>query len=179
MSVTPYIPSIIVDQVISALAVFIAPFVGDNPESPQFIVRAQTNRVPMPLTGFVELRELMQTDLETPTFINNGAGDPPVLQATITTPTKFDVQVSFFGPSAGDWCKAVKAVWRTPYAVSQFPAGIAPLYCSDGIQAPLITGEEQYENKWILTGSLQYNPDVVVPQQSAITLKTNIFEDLP
>ena len=173
MTAIPYVPTILIDAVIDALAAFIQPFLPAGSQ----VIRAQQNRVPMPLQGFVELRELMETDLETPTVINNGAAD--VLQATITTPTKIDIQVSFFGPSAGDWCKALKAVWRTFYAVSQFPAGIAPLYCSDGVQAPLITGEEQYENKWILTGSLQYNPDVIVPQQSATILATDIFEDLP
>ena len=177
MAAAPYVPSILIDAVIEALASFIAPFVGDNPESPQFVLRAQQNRVPMPLTGFVELRELFEMDLETPTVVNNGAAD--VLQAAIATPTRFDVQIDFYGPSAGDWCKAVKAVFRTDYAVSQFPDGMAPLYCSDGTQAPLITGEAQYENRWILTATLQYNPVVSVPQQSATSLKTSIFEDLP
>jgi hypothetical protein len=171
MATTPYVPSILIDAVIDALADFIQPFVGDGTE----IMRAQTNRTPMPLNAFVELKEISEQDLETPIFENNG----DVLQATLTTPTKFDVQIDFYGPSAGDWCKSVKAVYRSIYAVSQFPDGMVPLYCSDGIRGQLITGEEQYENRWILTASLQYNPVVSVPQQSAVSLKTNIFEDLP
>lgn len=173
MGGTPYIPTITIDAVITALAAFLQPFVGIGTP----IIRAQQNRVPPPITGFVELQELLEMDLETPAFVNNGAAD--VLQATITTPTRIDIQVDFYGPSAGDWCKAVKAVYRSPYAPDQFPAGIAPLYCSDGQQAPLITGEEQYENRWIITATLQYNPDVIIPQQSATTLEVKTIEDLP
>jgi hypothetical protein len=180
MSSTPYIPSIVVDQVITALAAFIQPFVG----SATPIIRQQENRVPPPLTAgqpdplaFVSLRETILSDLETPIFINSS--DVNVQQASVTTPTRIDVQVNFYGVASADWCKAVKAVYRSPYAPDQFPLGIKPLYCSDGIQGALITGEEQYENRWILNASLQYNPVVIVPQQSATELKTNIFEDLP
>jgi hypothetical protein len=88
------------------------------------------------------------------------------------------IQADFYGASAGDWCAAVKTVWRTPYATAQFPAGIAPLYCDDGNESPLITGEEQYERRWALTMSLQYNPIVVVPLQSADSLEMNILDDV-
>lgn len=186
MAAPLYIPSLLIDQVINALAVFIAPFLGNplpyvptNSENVVPIIRAQVNRVSMPITGFVELRELFEIDLETPTFVNTWSFEIEAQQGMITTPTRIDIQMDFYGPSAGDWCKAVKTVFRTDYAVSQFPDGMVPLYCSDGTQAPLITGEAQYENHWILTATLQYNPSVSVPLQSATTLETNIFEDLP
>lgn len=165
-----YVPTILIDAVITALGAFIQPFVGSGTP----VVRAQQNRVPPPLPAFVELREILEMDLETPAYINSGID----LQYTITTPTRIDIQGDFYGVSSGDWVKAVKAVMRTPYAVSQFPAGIAPLYCSDAHQAPLVTGEEQYENRWVLTFTLQYNPDVFVPQQSATALAVDVFEDL-
>ena len=165
-----YIPSILIDAVIEALGAFITPFLPDGTP----ITRAQVNRVAPPNSPFVELREILQVDLETPTSINNTDNQ----QAQILTPTRIDIQVDFYGPSAGDWCKAIKAVMRSQYAPAQFPDGIKPLYSSDGQQAPLITGEQQYENRWILTCSLQYNPDVFVPQQSATALAVNETEDL-
>ena len=179
MAAVPYIPTIVVDTVIEALALFLAPFVGNelgNTTTPTPIIRAQVNRVPPPLPGFVELRDLMQKNLGMPIQIQNP--DPDIQQATISTFTQLDVQIDFYGPNAGDWARAVEAVFRSLYAPDQFPAGIAPLYCSDARQAPLVTGEEQYENRYILTASLEYNPDVIVPQQSATSLTTSIFEDL-
>jgi len=174
MSAVPYVPTILIDAVITALASFLQPFVGGDATP---IIRAQVNRVPPPVPAFVQLLELLEVDLETPAVVNNGADD--VLQATVKTPTRIDIQIDFYGPSAGDWCKAVKAIFRSSYAPAQFPDGIKPLYCSDGHQAQLITGEEQYESRWILTATLQYNPDVIIPQQSATSLAVNIFEDLP
>ena len=166
----PYISSIAIDSVIDALKAFIQPFVGSNP-----IIRAQVNRVPMPLTGFVVLTELLEVDLETPSTELDSAND----QLTITAPTQINVQVDFYGPSAGDQCKAVKTVFRSVYSPAQFPDGIKPLYCSDGLQSPLISGEEQWESRFTITASLQYNPVVVVPQQSANALSVNEFEDIP
>ena len=167
---TPYISSIAIDAVIDALKAFIQPFVGTNP-----VVRGQVNRVPMPLTGFVVLTELLEVDLETPSTQLDSAND----QLTITAPTQINVQVDFYGPSAGDQCKAVKTVFRSVYSPAQFPDGIKPLYCSDGLQSPLISGEEQWESRFTITASLQYNPVVVVPQQSANALSVNEFEDIP
>jgi hypothetical protein len=172
----PYLPSILIDQVIAALGAFLTPFIPVGCP----IIRGQQNRTPPPVTdgqadplAFVKLQEIMMADIETPTMLY---GD---LQATINTPTRIDIQVSFYGVSAGDYCKGFKAVYRSFYAPDQFPVGIAPLYCSNGSQGPLITGEEQYENRWDITASLQYNPIVTIPQQSATTLKVNIFEDIP
>lgn len=73
---------------------------------------------------------------------------------------------------------SVKSAFRTPYGVAQFPYGIAPLYTDEGHEAPLFTGEEQYERRWALTCSLQFNPILVLPTQSADTLKINILQDV-
>jgi hypothetical protein len=166
----PYISSIAIDSVIDALKAFLQPFVGSNP-----IVRAQVNRVPPPLSGFVVLTELLEVDLETPSVRLDAANN----QLIITGPTQINIQIDFYGPSAGDQCKAVKTVFRSTYSPAQFPDGIKPLYCSDGLQSPLITGEEQWESRFTLTAYLQYNPTVAIPQQSADTLAMNVFEDIP
>jgi hypothetical protein len=163
-----YVVSIAVDAVIEALGAFLVPFVGAAQ-----ILRSQVNRVAMPPGAFVELTELLQVDLETPITVEDAAS------ASITGPKRIDIQIDFYGPDASDQCAAVKTVFRSQYAPAQFPAGIAPLYCSDGIQAPLINAEQQYESRWTLTASLQYNPTVIIPSQSANALAVNILEDIP
>lgn len=166
---TQYVPSITVDDVITALGAFIQPFVGSAQ-----IIRAQVNRVPPPQGSFVELTELLQIDLEYP----RNWYDKTNQQRDIIGPKRIDVQADFYGFSSGDWCSAVKTAFRTPYGVAQFPAGIAPLYTDDGHELPLITGEEQYERRWALTCALQFNPIIVVPLQSADTLSVNTVEDI-
>lgn len=159
-----YSVSITVDNVIDALADFLQLFVGSAE-----IVRTQANRVPMPKGPCVVLTELLQVDLETPWITD----DPLANQAAATGPKRIDIQIDFCGPSAGDWCAAVKGVYRTHYATSMFSDGVKPLYCSDGLQSPLVTGEQQWESRWTLTASLQYNPSVTVPQEYADALLVN------
>ena len=162
-----YVASITVDKVIEALGAFVQPFAPGAP-----VIRGQQNRVAMPVTGFVELTELLQVDLETPVATS------ALAQVDLAGPKRIDIQMDFYGPSAGDWCTAVKGVYRSCYAYSLFPDGIKPLYCSDGNQSPLDNGEEQYELRWIITASLQYNPVVSMPQQSAVKLAVHTLEDL-
>ena len=164
-----YVSSIALDSVFDALGAFIQPFVGTAQ-----VIRAQVNRVAMPAGSFVELTEIASSDLEVPRSTYDGVN----FQSDIIGPKRIMIQADFYGAQSGDWCAAVKTVWRTPYAVAQFPLGIAPLYCDDGNEAPLITGEEQYERRWALTMSLQYNPIVVVPLQSADSLEMNILDDV-
>lgn len=164
-----YATSIAIDNVIEALGAFVQPFVGATQ-----IIRAQENRAAMPHRAFVELTELLTVDLETPAAVTDAANS----QVTITGPKRVDVQVDFYGPAAGDWCNAVKGVYRTGYAAPMFPDGIKPLYCSDAHQAPLIDAEQQYESRWTVTASLQYNPCVSLPQQFANKLALHTLEDL-
>ena len=156
--------SITVDQVIDALADFLAPFVPAAQ-----IVRAQVNRVAMPPNPCVVLTEMLQVDLSVPATDSQ----PDDGTATVAGPTRIDVQIDFYGAQASEFCKTVKTAFRSHWGFAHFPANIKPLYTSDGIQAPLVTGEQQYESRWTLTASLQYNPIVTVPQDFADVLVPN------
>lgn len=158
-----YTPSVTVDNVIKALADFLQPFVQDDNGE---VVRAQVNRVAMPPNPCIILTELLEVDIEVP-YENY---DALTLDTKIKGPTRIDVQIDFYGAKAGDYCKAVKNAFRSQWGFAQFPDSVKPLYTSDGIQSPLITGEEQYESRWTLTASMQYNPVVTVPQDSANAL---------
>jgi hypothetical protein len=143
-------------MIIETLATFIELFIP-NVE----IVRSQGNKVSPPKTPCIVLREILQVDLSVPILDYNYANS-----MMITGPTRIDVQVDFYGPDAGDQCKVLQTVFRL---ADKFPSNVKPLYTSDGIQSPLITGERQFESRWTLTASLQYNPIVTVPQQYAET----------
>jgi len=162
---TDFTVSLTIDNVIDALAAYLTPFVAGSP-----IIRGQVNRTPLPLGPFVELTEILTVDLSVPT-----TGHDPVLQLnTITGPAQIDVQLDFYGASAGDYFKAARTAFRTGYGFDAFPATIKPLYMSDGRQSPLTTGEQQYESRWTCTVSMQYNPAITLPQQSANTLSASL-----
>lgn len=146
-------PSITVDNVIAALADFLDPLMPTGSQ----IVRAQVNRVAMPKPPCVVLTEIGQFDLSTAySFYDMTTG------ADFERSTRIDVQIDFYGPKAGEMCSTAKTLFRSSYGTENFPATVRPLYCSDGIQAPLITGEEQYEARWTITASMQYNPVINV-----------------
>ena len=162
-----FVTNITIDDVIDALIAFTQPFVGSAE-----IVRAQVNRVPMPLDPCVVLTEIMQVDLERPysTF------DSQIEKQIMHGPSRIDVQMDFYGPLAGEQCRAIQTAFRTGYASTAFPESIKPLYTSDGIQSPLITGEQQWESRWTLTASMQYNSIITVPQQFADILTVALIE---
>lgn len=160
-----YTASITVDQVIDALADFLAPFVPGAS-----VVRAQVNRVAMPPNPCVILTEMLQVDLSVPATDYQPDDDT----ATVYGPSRIDVQIDFYGAQAGEFCKTVKTAFRSHWGFEHFPANIKPLYTSDGMQSPLTTGEQQYESRWTLTASLQYNPTVTVPQEFADEATPNL-----
>lgn len=153
-----YTSSITIDAVIDALADFLQPFVGSAE-----IIRAQVNRTSMPSNPCVVLTELLQVDLSVP----RTEYQPDDNTATIHGPARIDIQIDFYGVQAGEFCKSVKSAFRSEWGFARFPTNIKPLYTSDGIQSPLITGEKQYESRWTLTATLQYNPTVMVSQEFA------------
>lgn len=159
-----YTSSITVDQVIDALAAFLAPFMPGAQ-----IVRGQVNRVALPSNPCAVLTEILQADLSVPHTEYQPPVDPAPADgtATIYGPSRIDVQIDFYGAQAGEFCKTVKTAFRSHWGFAHFPAGIKPLYTSDGMQTPLLTGEQQYESRWTLTASMQYNPTVAVPQDFA------------
>lgn len=159
-----YTSSITVDQVIDALAAFLAPFMPGAQ-----IVRGQVNRVALPSNPCAVLTEILQVDLSVPHTDYQPPVDPDVDDGTATVygPSRIDVQIDFYGAQAGEFCKTVKTAFRSHWGFAHFPAGIKPLYTSDGMQNPLLTGEQQYESRWTLTASMQYNPTVTVPQDFA------------
>jgi hypothetical protein len=156
-----YTSSITVDQVIDALAAFLAPFMPSAQ-----IVRAQVNRVALPANPCAVLTELLQVDLSVPATDYQ----PTDNTATIYGPSRIDVQIDFYGVQASEFCKTVKTAFRSQWGFAHFPANIKPLYTSDGVQSPLVTGEQQYESRWTLTASMQYNPTVTIPQDFADSL---------
>lgn len=168
-----YASSITVDQIIDALADFITPFV-----TPAQIVRAQTNRVPMPAGACVVLTEIGQYDLAIPyeNFTPTSAPIPAVGTTTINGPARIEVQADFYGPQSGEWVKVVMMAFRSAWAYDRFPQYVKPLYTSDALQAPLITAEQQYESRWTLTAAMQYNPIVNVPQEFATTLGAHVAQ---
>lgn len=157
----------IIDQdIFRSMRTFLLTFIPAGVE----VVQAQDNRVPMPKGGFIAMNNVgmdrLSFNVDYYQAVNQGK--------TILTPTKYSMQLDFYGPDAQNWCMETVSLFRDEYATQIFPSNIQPLYADDPVQIPLIDGEAQYEQRWKLVASLQYNPILSTSQQSAIALKIEL-----
>lgn len=153
---------IVDQQVFGAMRLFLLAVLPSGTE----VVQGQDNLVAMPLGGFVTMNNTGQTRLATNVTIYAPlAGTKSVLAAT-----KYDMQLDFYGPVSQSWAVMAQAMFRDAFATDLMPANIQPLYADNPMQMPLIDGEAQYEQRWKLTASMQYNPIITVGQDFASTL---------
>jgi hypothetical protein len=90
---------------------------------------------------------------------------------------QIDVHSDVVGTSA-DMAQAIVTAFRDPYAVDFFTAlnpAVTPLYADDPRASPFISGEEQYEQRWIVEAHVQANQKLTgFPQQFASALSVGI-----
>lgn len=153
-------------DVFKAMRTFLLSFLPANTP----VIQAQDNRVPMPKQGFVAMNnnglERLSFNVDSYDSLNQGK--------FVLTGTKYFVQLDFYGNLSQEWATTTVSLFRDEYATEIFPSNIQPLYADDPIQIPLIDGEAQYEQRWKLEATLQYNPIISTSQQSAIALNVEL-----
>lgn len=133
------------------------------------VVGGQDNNVGPPVDPYILMTPGRQTRLGTNETSYNGASNK-----TLTRFTQYDIQLDFYGPQSGEWARIIETAFRDDYACDLMAPDVVPLHCSDAMQVPLINGEENYEERWMITASLESNPDLVLPQESANTLAVTL-----
>ena len=106
----------------------------------------------------------------TPLFIQGGE--------TNQQSADYHIQLDAYGVNAGDWASILTTAFRSDRAYEFFSTqsqGITPLYMEDAKQAPLVTGEQQYEARWTMVAHLQFKPSITDVQQSAATVTAGII----
>lgn len=139
------------------------------------VVLGQVNRVPEPKSSdFIIFTPTNQVRLSTNQSPDRWEIDS--LTRPITMPTQFSFQLDVHGPNSALASTAVMMTWRDSYAVDFMKPLMAPLGCTDANQLPFVNGENQYEDRWVMTVGLQVNPTLSTPQQFAITLTPQLIE---
>lgn len=149
-----------VHDVIDVLADFIQPLCGD-------VWGAQDNRVPMEKGQFCILTPLRFERLSTTRSVNQDTGDPSTSAMGWTEVRRADIQVDIYGPDAGDRAITLETVFSSDYGYDGIKARderIAPLYSTAAIQAPMIDAEQQWQERYMLTISLQVHMTASFPQ---------------
>lgn len=152
-----------IDVAFKAVKDFLQPLMPANTK----IVRGMANNVPPPLPPSLVITEVGMPQYTT---TRTQLGGEDYGELTFSMPKMLNFQLDFYGNDAGTMASTAATMLRSLYATEKFPDGVEPLYCSDAIQAPLITGEKQYQTRWLTTLSLQYNSTVTVAQQSFVNV---------
>jgi len=139
------------------------------------LLRGPLNRVAQPAVPHGILTPIYRARLRT--GVERDVDPFPLPGSRIETETgvRIDFQMDFYGEPAGDWAGMVSDMWRTEYACRALAPTCAPLYADEGRMVPLVTGEEQYLERWTVTGVLQYNPVTSTPQEFADALNANLI----
>ena len=150
------------------------------------VIRSQQNRVAMPLGVFTEMTPIDSVGMS----VNRKTYHDTGVAGTGTTGNqqskRWRCQLDCYGSQAHDNATLISTLWRTPYACGLFmtacqalgiPAkSIAPLYAGDPRNNNMINAEEQYQDRWTLEVTLQFNPTVTVPQDFADQLNIGLVE---
>lgn len=160
------------DAVLTAVRALLLAILGDGWE----VFQGQGNRVPEPAgDNFVVMTPVHRNRLSTNTVTWDTAAEDPTALAH-----RHDVEIQFqldiHGPLGADAATTIAMLLRDDWAVPQLaPAGVAPLYATDGNQLPFINGEHQYENRWVMTAAFQIVPTVSTPAEFTASLDATIF----
>lgn len=147
---------------------------------PANVIKGQQNRVPMP-TGpnFVILTPTGRGQLATTARTYRAPTDPAPARGFRDTQrsTRLDIQIDVYGPAAAENCQIIATLLRDLYGCDFLrPHGCQPLFCGDPNQLPLIPGEQQYEQRWTLPATLQFNPTVSTSQEFADIVEVTLVE---
>jgi hypothetical protein len=163
------------DALIVKLGDFIASVLPTVP-SPPPVIQMPDNRaaMPPPVPGFVGMTPSVQSRIAT-NFESWDANDPNVDSVQLEQSVRVAVQCDFYGAASADWAAMFSTVMRSEYGCRQLAPIAAPLYNDDPRMAPLVTGEEEYEQRWIVTAYVQYNPVTSTPEQFATVLDATLI----
>lgn len=173
-------PTITEDAINVALRLFLLSILPVGVE----VVQGQANRVPEPGSlDHIIFTPSSRRQLSTTTHQYNAANMAPSTTsgsyplgsslptsdiAIVGRSNSIDYQLDVYGPNATDNAQVIATLFRDSYACDFLdPYQMQPLYCDDGQQMPLVNGEYQYEDRWMLKVTLQANPGIVTPIQFA------------
>lgn len=167
-------PSITESNVVEALGLFLQNILPNGTT----VVRGQQNRVAEPAgTNFAVMWPLSQERIATNTDSYTSTLRNVVYAMKVT------VQVDIHGVASAENAVLLSTLARDEYGVNFFASetigslGIQPLYASDPRQMPYQDGEQQMEEKWTVEVTLQSNPVIAVPQDSANQLEVQTIKN--
>lgn len=130
------------------------------------VIRGIVNRVPTPRGDFIALTPSGLIRQATNFVTYDSLTDIQMLKQS----TQVTMQIDCYGKQSADWAVILMTTLRSGYAAEFFTASgfdMQPLYATEPNQLPLVTGEQQYQERWMFQAVLQTNPVTTLIQQFA------------
>lgn len=121
------------------------------------VVQGWSNNVSMPNPPFITMRIVGERPLAT----NESAYYIDLSQAEKSQSVDVSMQLDFY--DCPECARTFGHLWKDMHA-ADFLTKCQPLYSDDPKHMPITNSETQYESRWVVTASLQYNPVVTHAQ---------------
>lgn len=156
-------------DVYMALGNFIVAQLGLDPGQ---VVQGYQNRVAMPKGAFVLMTAINKKRLATnvDNYAETTDAAPAPGPVTAQQSQQITVQLDVYGPQASDWADILTTLLRDNVGCEALAPACAPLYADDPIRAPLTDAEFEYDDRWIVSAVIEYDPIVTTAQTYATVL---------
>lgn len=159
------------DQVYAAIKTFILSFL---PLDPTNVVKGTQNRTSMPTGPFAEM--WIATNKRLSTNVDTwDASDPDPAGISRQQSIQLEMQVSLYGPLSEDWAAMFSTLFRDDYGCQILGDVCSPLHANEPMRAPLVTGEEQYLDKWICRAQIEYTPVITTVDEFASVVAIDVI----
>lgn len=145
------------------------------------VVQGQDNRVPSPAgTDYAVYWPTFRKRLATNTVTASASVPAGLLDRNnFKQPFEIHIQTDLHGPSSSDNATMISTLARSEYATAFFSSAsdaVQILYADDPKQMVFITGENQFEDRWVIEAVLQANPVTTTVQQFADVVTVGLIE---
>lgn len=127
------------------------------------VIRGYSNNAPLPNPPFILMNIIHEQALSTNAYdYSIDEGNVEVMQSL-----EIQMQLDFYGETSGEISRKFCTLWRDFHACERLER-CQPLYCDEPKYLPFTNEASEYEERYMVTAYLTYNP-VITHEQDFIT----------
>ena len=124
------------------------------------VIRGYSDNVPLPEDDFIMMNIIDEQELSTNGYnYSKEEGNVEVKQSV-----EVQMQIDFYGKSAVKFSRTFCQLWRDFYSCEHLES-CQPLYCDNPKYLPFVNEKSQYEERYLVTAHLTYNPVITHGQE--------------
>ena len=120
---------------------------------PETVIKGYQNNSPLPQNAVV-MTILFERGLDVSANYYDFDSGKAVVQQSV----EITMQIDFYGEQAGDRARKLSTLWKNAYTTEALTK-CQPLHSKNPQQMTFVNEQSQYEPRWMLEVTLQYNPE--------------------